>query len=98
METSDEKLKILKLDGNVLVTANPGTGKTRLLAMKFVSLVKQGLKPEESLCLTFTNKAKKEMEERILSLLEEEKIKVDVSKLNIHTFHTYALDYLNQEA
>ena len=97
MKTSDEKLKILELDGNVLVTANPGTGKTRLLALKFISLLEKGLKPEEILCLTFTNKAKKEMEQRILSLLEENKIKTDVSKLNIHTFHSYALDYLNQE-
>ena len=52
-----EKLRALQAEGNVLVIANPGTGKTLLLAHKYVQLVKRGVKPEEILCLTYTNKA-----------------------------------------
>ena len=61
-DLNEEKQKIIKTDGNVLVVANPGTGKTKLLAYKFVYLLKNGLKSEEILCLTFTNKTKKELE------------------------------------
>jgi len=98
MNLSPEKLKIIALDGNVLVTANPGTGKTLLLAGKFVDLIKkQAALPEDILCLTFTNKAKKEMEDRILKLIAEDKLEVDLCKLNIHTFHSYALNNIEDE-
>jgi DNA helicase II / ATP-dependent DNA helicase PcrA len=59
-------------------------------------LIKDGVPEEDILCLTFTNKAKREMEERIIKVLEEEKIKVDLSKLNVYTFHSYALDYIDE--
>jgi DNA helicase-2/ATP-dependent DNA helicase PcrA len=97
MKLSAEKLKIIALEGNVLVTANPGTGKTLLLAGKFVDLIKKGILPADILCLTFTNKAKKEMEDRILKLIAEDKLEVDLCKLNIHTFHSYALDNIEDE-
>ena len=48
-DLNEEKQEIIKTDGNVLVVANPGTGKTKLLAYKFVYLLKQGLKPQEIL-------------------------------------------------
>lgn len=93
-ELNKEKQDIIKTDGNVLVIANPGTGKTLLLAYKFVYLLKQGFKPEEILCLTFTNKAKRELEGRIIDLIKSQDMKVDSSKLNVHTFHSYALDFM----
>ena len=73
-ELNHEKQEVLKADGNILVTANPGSGKTRLLAYKFLSAVQNGLDPESILCLTFTDKAKKEMQSRIVKLLIENKI------------------------
>ncbi len=97
MQLNDEKLKILQHNGDTLVVANPGTGKTLLLAHKYVRLIKSGVKPEDILCLTFTNKAKTEMEERILRILKEEKQVFDLSKLNVYTFHSYALDAIGQE-
>ena len=54
--------EILNAKGNVLVTANPGTGKTFLLSHKFLKAVRDGIPPEEILCLTFTDKARREME------------------------------------
>ena len=52
MDISKEKKQIIKTPSNVLVIANPGTGKTYLLAAKYVSLIKDGeLNPEDILCL-----------------------------------------------
>jgi len=96
MNLDPEKQSALSHKGNVLVTANPGTGKTFLLAQKYVDLVKEGLKTDEILCLTFTNKAMREMENRIVEKLESEKIDADLSKLNVYTFHSYALEYLDE--
>ncbi|MEW6144170.1 MAG: ATP-dependent DNA helicase [Thermodesulfobacteriota bacterium] len=88
--------EILNAEGNVLVTANPGTGKTFLLSRKYLKAVRDGIPPEEILCLTFTDKARREMEERIIGLLTESGIKPDLSKLNIYTFHSYALENLER--
>ena len=96
MSLNPEKQAIIDQDGNVLVTANPGTGKTRLLAYKYVDLINKGIVPEQILCLTFTAKAKREMESRILEVIKKEKIDVDISKLNVFTFHSYALDNIEE--
>ncbi len=97
MSINQEKIDIIKLDGNVLVIANPGTGKTRLLAYKYLDLIKKGVSPEQILCLTFTHKAKKVMENRILELIKKEKVPFDAGKLNVFTFHSYALDNLDEK-
>jgi len=96
MSVNSEKQAIIEQDGNVLVTANPGTGKTRLLAYKYVDLINKGIGPENILCLTFTEKAKREMESRILEVIKDEKVAVDISKLNVFTFHSYALDNIDE--
>lgn len=96
MSINDEKQKIIDCPGNVLVTANPGTGKTLLLAHKYVSLLQNGAHAKDILCLTFTRKARKEMEERITDLLHKKDLVVDPLDLNIHTFHSYALENLEE--
>ena len=96
MALSPEVEKILNHKGNTLVVANPGTGKTLLLANKYVRLIENGTKPEEILCLTFTEKARKEMEDRILKVLTHESTEIDISKLMIKTFHSYALDSISE--
>lgn len=97
-ELYDEKQRVINAKGNVLVTANPGTGKTLLLAHKFLSLVQNGLSPERILCLTFTDKAKREMEDRIIELIHENGVPFNLSKLNIYTFHSFALDNIEHQA
>lgn len=96
-DLNEEKQEIVKTDGNVLVTANPGTGKTLLLAYKYSYLISKGIKPEEILCLTFTNKAKKELEARIIKEIKKIGLEIDFAKLNVHTFHSYALDYVDED-
>ncbi len=46
MSINSEKQQIIDTKGNILVTANPGTGKTLLLAHKYLSLIKSGIKHE----------------------------------------------------
>ncbi len=96
MSVNEEKRSIIDCPGNVLVTANPGTGKTLLLAHKYVSLLNGGIDPKDILCLTFTKKARCEMQERITSLIIKEGLAVNVSDVNIHTFHSYALENLDE--
>ncbi|MFH1013848.1 MAG: ATP-dependent helicase, partial [Thermoplasmatota archaeon] len=96
MPVNEEKRRIIDCPGNVLVTANPGTGKTLLLAHKYVSLLNSGIAPKDILCLTFTRKARCEMQERITGLIMKEGLVVDVSDVNIHTFHSYALENLDE--
>ncbi len=97
MKPNKEKQEIIKHDGNALIIANPGTGKTLLLAFKYVDLIKKGLKPEEILCLTFTNKARAEMENRIIKILNDEKVEIDLGKLQVFTFHSFALDNIDND-
>ena len=67
-EPSDEQKKIIETDEDTIVISNPGTGKTTTLALKAISLLEKGVKPEDILCVTFTEKAKREMYEAIRDL------------------------------
>jgi ATP-dependent helicase/nuclease subunit A len=58
--------------GNSVVSAGAGSGKTRVLAVRYLYLVKElGIHPSRIACLTFTNKASAEMQERIRGMLED---------------------------
>lgn len=94
---NEEKRHILADDGNILVVANPGTGKTLLLAYRYAQLIEQGVDPKKILCLTYTTKARKEMHDRILKVMEEQEISVDRTELNVHTFHSYSSENLDSE-
>ncbi|MCK9344705.1 MAG: UvrD-helicase domain-containing protein [Candidatus Pacebacteria bacterium] len=58
-------------DGPILIIAGAGTGKTSTLTHRILNLVKEGVSPSEILAITFTNKAAKEMQERVNHLLEK---------------------------
>ena len=75
---------VLYCDGPQLVIAGAGSGKTRVLTYKIVHLLQQGMKPYRIMALTFTNKAAREMRERITALVGREL----ASQLWMGTFHS----------
>lgn len=81
-------------DGPALVIAGAGSGKTRVLTYKIVDLIRNGYEPYRILALTFTNKAAREMKERITALTGE---KV-ASRLWMGTFHSIFLRILRRHA
>lgn len=81
-------------DGPSLVIAGAGSGKTRVLTYKIVDLLRSGYEPWRILALTFTNKAAREMKERITEVMGEK----TASKLRMGTFHSVFLRILRQHA
>ena len=83
------------LDGPLLVLAGAGSGKTRVITQKIAYLIQTcGYQPKEIAAITFTNKAAREMQERVSQLLEG----VNTKGLTIATFHSLGMQILRQEA
>lgn len=80
-------------DCPLLVTAGPGTGKTKTLIERILFLLDEGIQPEEILALTFSNKATEEMRERIASKRPDE-----AKRMEIMTFHSFGLNILRKYA
>lgn len=81
-------------DGPMLILAGAGTGKTRVLTARIAWLVSQGIDPSSILAVTFTNKAAKEMRERVAANLSS----VQAKQITLSTFHALCVRLLRKHA
>ena len=82
-------------NGPVLVIAGPGSGKTRVLTQRIAYLIaEEGIRPWQILAVTFTNKAAKEMQERVQKLLSAQA----TEGIMLGTFHSICARILRREA
>ncbi len=100
-----QKEAVLQKDGPVLIIAGAGAGKTKTITHRILNLIQEGINPSSILAVTFTNKAAKEMRERIEKMLSEDKqINFPVSAENIEnkpfisTFHSLGVYILKENA
>ena len=91
MQLNKEQKQAVEHSGSpLLVSAGPGSGKTRVIVERIQHLIKNCLKPSEILCLTFSEKAAQVMKDRL------DEMKIDTSEMQISTFHSFCHDILLQ--
>ena len=74
------------VDGPVLILAGAGSGKTRTLIYRIANMLEQGIDPWNIMAITFTNKAAKEMRDRVRDMM-----KTDADRIWVSTFHSTCL-------
>ena len=93
----EQKEAALHMTGPLLIVAGAGAGKTKTITHRIVNLIKRGVAPEKILAVTFTNKAAKEMRERVI--LEIEKNAKGQDKIPfVSTFHSLGVYIIKENA
>ena len=90
----EQRKPVLHTEGPLMVIAGAGSGKTRVLTYKIIHLLKKGVSPFNILALTFTNKAAKEMKQRISKLTDDNQAK----SIWMGTFHSVFARILRSES
>lgn len=90
---NEQQEAVQNIKGPLLILAGAGSGKTRVLTSRIAYLIQSGARAKEILAVTFTNKAAKEMRERLASILGEEMVKY----MWVGTFHSICGRILRQD-
>ena len=110
LKSLNEKQKeaVLYTDGPLLIVAGAGAGKTKTITHRIIHLIHQGISPSQILAVTFTNKAAKEMRDRILGMLEDKEHGTNKEQHNfsnyqseipfISTFHSLGVYIIKENA
>ena len=92
MELNERQLEAVShIDGPMLVLAGAGSGKTKVLTNRIANLIDNGVSPLNILAITFTNKAAKEMKDRVVKLIGTSAYNIQIS-----TFHSFGLKILKE--
>ncbi len=98
-----QKEAVLYTEGPLLIVAGAGAGKTKTLTHRIIHLIHKGVNPGSILALTFTNKAAKEMKDRVISLLEERVHGADIPFESsgtpfVSTFHSLGVQIIKENS
>ncbi len=95
---NDKQFKAASSQADYLrIIAGAGTGKTRTLSYRIAYLIDEGMLPSRMVAITFTNKAAREMSERVSSILQNESDRFISSLPLISTFHGFCYRFLKKE-
>ena len=87
----EQKEAVTHIDGPMLVLAGAGSGKTKVLTSRIAYLIENGVNPRNILAITFTNKAAKEMKDRVVNLIGS-----SANYIQISTFHSLGLKMIKE--
>ena len=98
-----QRAAVTTLSGPMLVLAGAGTGKTRVVTFRIANLIRHGVSPPRILAVTFTNKASREMKERVGQLVKPDRVNGKTKKEAdeetmpvVATFHAYCVQILRR--
>ncbi len=94
---NEQREAALHMKGPMLIVAGAGAGKTKTITHRIVNLIKRGIAPEKILAVTFTNKAAKEMRERIIAEIKKNANEQDTVPF-VSTFHSLGVFIIKENA